>query len=325
MTENTMAHPGIGLGTWSWGNRFLWGYDPGQDHELEATFQAAVAAGVRLFDTADSYGIGRFSGRSESILGRCASRLPPAERSRLCMATKLAPFPWRLGRTGFTRAFRASRARLGGRIDRVQLHWSTARYLPWQELPLIDGLADLVEQGEVAELGVSNLGPARLRELHSHLEGRGIPLVSVQVQFSLLSPQPLSPGGILDTCRELGVEPLAYSPLALGLLTRQPGEELQGLTAPRRALFQRLQPSLSGLLALMQSIAAFHESSLAAVAINWCRAHGTLPIVGMRRPAQLKGCTSALDWELSQDERKELDALALALPVRMPDNPFQSS
>jgi pyridoxine 4-dehydrogenase len=145
------------------------------------------------------------------------------------------------------------------------------------------------------------------------------------VQFSLLSPQPLSPGGILDTCWDLGVEPLAYSPLALGLLARQPGEELQRLTIPRRALFQRLQPSLSGLLTLMQSIAAVHESSLAAVAINWCRAHGALPIVGMRSPAQLKSCLSALDWELSQDQREELDALALRLPVRMPDNPFQSS
>jgi pyridoxine 4-dehydrogenase len=325
MADNTMAHPGIGLGTWSWGNRFLWGYDPRQDSELEATFRAAVAAGVRLFDTADSYGTGRFDGRSESILGGCVSRLPQEERSRLCIATKLAPFPWRLGRTGFKRAFRTSRTRLGGQIDRVQLHWSTARYLPWQEQPLIDGLADLVEQGEVAELGVSNFGPVRLRELHSHLGTRGIRLVSVQVQFSLLSPQPLNSGGILDTCRELGVELLAYSPLALGLLARHSHNDLQGFTGPRRALFQRLQPSLSGLLGLMQTIADSHRSSLAAVAINWCRAHGSLPIVGMRRPAQLTEVASALEWELSAGERQELDDLALALPVRMPDNPFQSA
>lgn len=324
MAVHTMAHPGIGLGTWAWGNRFLWGYDPDRDHELEATFLAAVEAGVRLVDTADSYGTGRFEGRSESILGRCVSRLPPSLRSRVCLATKLAPFPWRLGRNGFTRAFNASRDRLGGRIDRVQLHWSTARYLPWQELPLIDGLADLVEQGEVAELGLSNLGPAKLRELHSHLVSRGIRLASVQVQFSLLSPQALSPGGMLDTCRDLGVQLLAYSPLALGLLARPIGAGLEDLSAPRGALFQRLQPSLSDLLSLMQTIAETHQCSLAGVAINWCRAHGALPIVGMRRPAQAGEMSLALNQELSEGERQALDERALGLPVRMPANPFQS-
>ena len=146
----TMAHPparppGIGVGTWAWGNQFLWGYDPSQDPMLEATFAAAVAAGLCTFDTADSYGTGRFNGRSEALLGRFVAALPPARRESLCVATKLAPFPWRLGRQGYQRAFEASKHRLGGRVDLVQLHWSTARYAPWQEGPLLDGLADLVQ------------------------------------------------------------------------------------------------------------------------------------------------------------------------------------
>ena len=224
---NTMTHPGIGVGTWAWGNQFLWGYNPSHDAELEATFRAAVAADLRLFDTADSYGTGRFNGRSEALLGRFAAALPAPQRQRICLATKLAPFPWRLGRGGYRRGFEASQRRLG-RIDRVQLHWSTARYAPWQELPLIDGLADLVERGAATELGVSNMGPRRLRQVHAHLADRGIRLVSLQVQCSLLAPEPIAPGGLVDTCRELNIELLAYSPLALGLLARRAGAGRDG-------------------------------------------------------------------------------------------------
>jgi len=84
-----------------------------QDPVLEATFQRAVACGLQVFDTADSYGTGRFNGRSEALLGRFSAALPPQQRTRLCLATKLAPFPWRLGRRGYQRGFAASKQRLG--------------------------------------------------------------------------------------------------------------------------------------------------------------------------------------------------------------------
>jgi len=187
--------PGIGVGTWSWGNRLLWGYDPGQDEQLKACFDRALAVGLRFFDTADSYGTGRFNGRSEALLGTFCAAVPEKLRGEITVATKLAPFPWRLGRDGFARAFAASHRRLQGKLDRVQLHWSTARYAPWQEQPLLDGLADLVAAGEVAGLGVSNMGPRRLRQVHGHLARRGLPLLSLQVQLSLLAPEAVAPGG----------------------------------------------------------------------------------------------------------------------------------
>ena len=52
-----------GLGTWSWGNQFLWGYDTSMDTELQEVFNLAASKGVNLFDTADSYGTGRLNGR----------------------------------------------------------------------------------------------------------------------------------------------------------------------------------------------------------------------------------------------------------------------
>lgn len=320
-----MAHPGIGVGTWAWGNQLLWNYDPSADAELEACFRQAVASGLRFFDTADSYGTGRFQGRSEQLLGRFAAALPPDHRQGLCLATKLAPFPWRLGRRGFDRALAASEQRLGGRIDRVQLHWSTSRYAPWQEGPLLEGLADQVAAGRVAELGLSNIGPRGLRRLHGRLRRRGVRLTSLQVQLSLLARQPLAAGGVAEVCRELGVQLIAYSPLALGLLARSDPTQALPVSGPRRWLFQRLAPALSPLLGLMAEIGAHHGAPPAAVALNWCRAHGAQPIPGLRRPEQVAVVAAALAWQLDPAERQALDRQAAAIGAAMPANPFQSA
>lgn len=317
---------GIGFGTWAWGNQLLWGYQPERDDpDLAATLSAAVQGGLSLVDTADSYGTGRLNGRSERLLGQFLRAMDPVQSQKLKVATKLAPFPWRLGRGGFKRAFDASKERLGGRLDRIQLHWSTARYAPWQELPLLDGLGDLVEQGLVPELGLSNVGPKRLRFLHEHLLNRGISLKSVQVQLSLLAPEPVLHGELADVCRELGVELLAYSPLALGILAIPPGAQGTTATMLRSRLFQRLLPASEVLRAVMVEIAASRSASMAQVALNWCRAHGACPIPGLRRPAQVIDVTQALQWSLSETERQALDQASKKTVARMPANPFQSA
>ncbi len=317
--------PGIGVGTWAWGNQFLWGYDPAQDEELAACFRRAVDLGLTFFDTADSYGTGRFGGRSEALLGRFIDALPPSRRQEVTVATKLAPFPWRLGRRGFERAFEASLLRLRGHLDRVQLHWSTARYTPWQEAPLLEGLADLLEQGRVGSLGVSNLGPVRLRRVHQQLAQRGLQLCSLQVQLSLLAPEAIGVKGVAPVCRELGIDLLAYSPLALGLLARPAGDNRNPPRGPRGLLFRRLGPRIKPLLETIERMARAHDAPMAAVAINWCRAHGAMPLVGLRRVDQAEAAASAAAWSLDDAERLELDAVAMASRARMPANPFQSA
>jgi len=319
------SQPGIGVGTWAWGNQVLWGYDPHRDDAtLAATFQRCLERDLLFFDTADSYGTGRFNGRSEALLGRFAMQASAADRQRLCIATKLAPFPWRLGRRGYDRAFAASQARLCGQMKRVQLHWSTARYAPWQEGPLLLGLADQVLRGAVASLGVSNVGPRGLRHLRALLADQGVRLASLQVQLSLLSPEAVQPGGVAETCRELGIDLIAYSPLALGLLSREP--DLPPPPGPRGLLFRRLQPGLRPLREAMAELAAGRPGGRAAVALNWCRAHGAMPIPGLRNPDQVERASEALSWTLSTEERQHLDRLALAAGApRMPANPFQSA
>lgn len=317
--------PSIGVGTWAWGNQFLWGYDRHQDSQIQAAFESAVRLGLHFFDTADSYGTGRLSGRSETLLGTWCAALPPADRQALTVATKLAPFPWRLGRAGFNRAFAASVNRLQGKLDRVQLHWSTARYAPWQEMPLLEGLADLVVAGRVAELGVSNVGPRRLRQMHAHLAQRGVNLASLQVQFSLLAPEPALPGGVAEVCRDLGVELIAYSPLALGWLAPVQGKPRPRPSGPRSLLFARLERGAESVNQTLLKIAAARAVPAAAVALNWCRAHGAMPIPGLRRSNQVEVAAGAMAWSLSEAERAELDACAFANTTRMPANPFQSA
>lgn len=319
-----LPQPGIGVGTWAWGNQFLWGYNPDQDQALQATFERAILRGLCFFDTADSYGTGRFNGRSEQLLGAFCAAVPAPERREIQVATKLAPFPWRLGRRGLHPAFAASRARLQGQLDRVQLHWSTARYAPWQEVALLDGLADLVEAGMVPELGLSNVGPRRLRWMQKRLADRGVAIASLQVQFSLLAPEPLVADGVVETCRELGIPLIAYSPLALGLLARSP-DPASPPQGPRRLLFRRLEPALAPLRQAMAAMAVPRGAPLAAVALNWCRAHGAMPIPGLRTPEQVEVAAAAATWSLTTAERLELDRLALAPGPRMPANPFQSA
>ena len=317
---------GIGFGTWSWGNQLLWGYQPERDDpDLAATLSAAVQGGLSLVDTADSYGTGRLNGRSELLLGQFLRAMEPAQSQQLKVATKLAPFPWRLGRGGFKRAFAASKKRLGGHLDRIQLHWSTVRYAPWQELPLLDGLGDLVEQGLVPELGLSNVGPKRLRFLHKHLLIRGIRLQSVQVKLSLLAPEALLNGQLAQVCQELDVELLAYSPLALGILAIPPGVQGTTSTVLRSRLFRRLLPASEDLRAVMAEIATQRKASMAQVALNWCRAHGACPIPGLRRPVQAHDAAKALGLSLSAAEKEALDQLSQRTLARMPANPFQSA
>ena len=107
----------IGCGTWSWGNRLLWDYDPSQDEEIYRAYKAQRDAGVTLFDTGDSYGTLDLNGRAEILLGRFERRYledisnnksssamfglgtflgtEDKMNNKQQVATKLAPYPWR--------------------------------------------------------------------------------------------------------------------------------------------------------------------------------------------------------------------------------------
>jgi len=155
----------IGLGTWSWGNKLFWNYKSLNDDDLRETYNEALRRGFDLIDTADSYGTGNLQGRSELLIGKFLLNTPSAKKQRIQVATKLAPYPWRIGDRGFNKPFLKSLERLNNKLDIVQLHWSTAKYNPWQELGLLNNLCDLKDQGFDFQIGLSNIGPQRLKKL----------------------------------------------------------------------------------------------------------------------------------------------------------------
>jgi pyridoxine 4-dehydrogenase len=287
-------------------------------------FNLCVSNGVTLFDTGDSYGTGRLNGRSELLLGRFAKEYQGINQDNICIATKLAAYPWRWTRQSMVSACKSSAQRLGRNVDVVQMHWSTANYAPWQEKGLLAGLADLYEQGLVKGVGLSNYGPKRLKLVHKKFAERGVPITSLQVQYSLLSTYPVTELGLKDVCDELGIQMIAYSPLALGLLTGKYSEKGPFPKGVRGLLFRQLLPGLRLLLACLREIAQSRNKTVSQVAINWCICKGTIPIPGAKSVEQARENIGALGWLLTASEVAQLDQAAASVDKKMVQNIFQT-
>ena len=317
----------MGLGTWSWGNQFVWGYDESMDPELRDVFNRAVAAGINTFDTADSYGTGNgFDGRSEVLLGEFLRLCPDRDAaSRVNIATKFAAYPWRITPGSVVQAARESAARLGkDSIELGQLHWSTGNYQPLQERALWAGIADAYDAGVIRAVGLSNFGPKQLRRIHTYMSDRGVPIATLQVQYSLLSRFP-ELNGTRETCDELGVRLIAYSPLALGLLTGKysvdsPPPGLRGFA------YKDVLPALPELLGTMREIGDGRGGKTPAqVAVNWCLCKDTTPIPGVKNARQLEENVGALGWRLTREEVDALDAAAAKCGKSVSQNIFQTA
>ncbi|GLI61887.1 hypothetical protein VaNZ11_004399 [Volvox africanus] len=318
----------MGLGTWSWGNRFLWGYDESQDPELQQLFNLVVSSGINIFDTADSYGTGRLNGKSELLLGKFLQEYPGSEQVRdgVHIATKFAAYPWRVLPGNVVAACRGSLNRLGlEQLSVGQLHWSTANYQPLQELALQAGLADCYQQGLVREVGISNYGPEQLKKIHAALAKRGVPLASAQIQFSLLS-WGTAQQDLKALCDDLGIVVIAYSPLALGLLSGKYSVEEGGRLpdGPRGTLFRQLLPEVQPLVRIVKEVAEKRGKTPSQVAINWCMCKGTVPIPGAKDLAQARENLGALGWRLGAGEVAELDKAAANIKKGMVQNIFQT-
>ena len=286
----------FGLGTWAWGDRLVWGFggDYGAD-DVRAAFEAAVRAGVRLFDTAEIYG----QGESERLLGQFMAELDV----RPMIATKFAPLPWRLQRGQLVEALKASLKRL--RLERVDLYQV---HFPAPPMPVetwAEGLADAVEDGLTHAVGVSNFNAEQTERTAEVLGRRGIPLASNQVEYSLIERK-IERDGTLNLCRALGVRVIAYSPLGMGLLTGKytPDNPPAGARAwqKRKALRQ-----VGPLVSLLREIGAAHGKTPAQIAINWTICQGTLPIPGAKTVKQVESNAGAVGWRLSDGELAALD------------------
>ncbi len=300
----------MGVGAMPWSDSGLFGYGSRIGiREARAAFGACVSAGMTLFDTAEIYGFGR----SERILGT----LVREEERPTVVATKYAPYPWRLANGSVVAALRGSLRRLGlPRVDLYQIHFPS----PWLGIErLMNGLADAVEAGLTRSVGVSNFSAAQMRDAHAALSRRGMSLASNQVEYSLVHRRPET-NGVLDACRDLEVTLIAYSPLGRGVLSGRyrPGNGPADMRR-RSAVFRdeglaRIEP----LIGAMIEIGATHgDRPPAQVALNWlARQPLVLPIPGAKNATQARDNAASVVWKMTDDEVARLVQLSEPLQTR---------
>ncbi len=150
-----------------------------------------------------------------------------------------------------------------------------------------------------------------MRRAHAALAEAGIPLVSNQVNYSLLHRAPET-NGVLDACRELGTTLIAYTPLASGALTGKYRPDGRRPTGVRRHMgaFRNLEQVMP-VVEELGKIGREHDRSAAQVALNWlARQDGVLPIPGAKDAHQATENARSIDFEIGDDEAARLDQVS---------------
>lgn len=293
------------------------------------TLDAALEAGVTLIDTADVYG----SGANEEFLAPFVA----AHRDEITLATKFAierraDDPHYRGirndRAYIRSAVEASLRRLG--VETIDLYYMHRRD---PEVPLaesVGAMAELVREGKVKHLGLSEVTGAELREAHAvH------PIAALQSEWSLFSRD--VERSAVGAAAELGVTFVPYSPLGRGFLTGAFADASKDLSGSD---FRRHQPRFTGenaaknaaLLAPVHKIAATHGATAAQIALAWVQQRSTVhgltvvPIPGTRKRARLEENAAATHLTLTDAELSELEPIAAEVAGdRYPDMRFTSA
>ncbi|NVJ21162.1 aldo/keto reductase [Myxococcus sp. AM011] len=283
-------------------------YSGRDDAESEATLLHALDKGITFFDTADMYG----SGSNEELVGRV---LKP-HRAKVVLATKFGVVrdpnnPQARGINGspeyVKRACEASLRRLGmDVIDLYYLHRLDAA-TPIEDT--VGAMADLVHEGKVRHLGLSEVDADTLRRA-----SKVHPIAALQSEYSLWSREPED--GVLQACGELGIGFVPYSPLGRGFLTGQI-KRYEDLAADD---YRRNSPRFQGenftrnleLVVKVERLAKDKGCTPAQLALAWVMARGqdVVPIPGTKRRTYLDENLGALDVKLTEKDLKDIDLVA---------------
>ncbi len=307
LAGSNVAVPPLGVGTWAWGDKGTWGMGGYDTSYSEATIReawdASLEAGVTLFDTAEVYG----GGESERIIGRLLA-VEPSARSEVVIATKFMPMPWKLAVTSaLVRSAKGSVERLG--IDAIDLYQIHGPISLRSHGALADALAAAHAEGLIKAIGVSNYSAKETRSIDAALRTRGLRLATNQIEFSLLRSMP-EKVGLLACCRELGVVPLAYSPIGQGRLTGKFSVD----NPPPKARDFSAHPmeEVDKVVAVLRRIGIAHGARTPSqVALAWIIAKGVIPIPGAKSAKQALDNAGSLGWRLDDAEVAELDAASL--------------
>ncbi len=276
-----LGKSGIAVGPIAWG---MWRFGQSTVADARRLVEAALDAGVTLFDTADIYGFDGANGfgDAEALLGRLFAQTPGL-RERMVLATKggiLPPLPYDSSPAYLAQALDDSLARLGvEQIDLYQIHRPDILTHPQE---VARALADAVQAGKIRAIGVSNYTAAQISALSVFLD---TPLASHQPEFSPLHLEPLE-NGLFDQAMATGMALLAWSPLGGGRIA-----------APQDARSRRVAAALD-------LKAEETGASRAAAAYSWIMAHPArpIPIVGTQNVARVTeiGAARSLIWTRQQ-------------------------
>jgi aryl-alcohol dehydrogenase-like predicted oxidoreductase len=298
-------------------------YGTGNDAESISVIHEAIDHGITFFDTADMYGIGH----NEELLGKAIK----GKRNSIFIATKFGnvrgkdrSFLGVDGRPEYVRsACEASLRRLG--IETIDLYYQH-RVDP--NTPIEDtvgAMSDLVREGKVRYLGLSEAGTATIRKaqtVHS--------ITALQTEYSLWTRDVEEE--ILPTCRELGIGFVPYSPLGRGFLTGR----FKSLSDLPDDDFRRTSPRFQGenfkknlrIVETVEEIAAGKKCTPAQLALAWCLAQGRdiVPIPGTKKVKYLLENLKAVDIDLTPEDSESIRAAfpkGIASGERYPETQMQ--
>jgi len=305
-TIGGVSVPPMAIGTWSWGDE-VWGHKEEDMANIREAWDAGNAEGLTFYDTAEVYG----EGKSESIIGELIRGTDEKTRSQLYIATKYLPFPRPAHvfffSPGIISACQKSLKRLGVKsIDLYLVHAPGGIHSFAAEAKQ---LAYVYKQGWVKAIGVSNFSKEELIKMYDLLAGYDVPLVSNQVEFSLLRLLPET-SGLLAEMKKRNMTCLAYSPLGMGRLT---GKYSASNPVPKGRKFgsQYTWEQLDPLIADMKVLAEKYGVTVSAIALNWVISKGAIPLGGARNAKQAKENAKATTFRLTSAEVDQLSAKGL--------------
>lgn len=282
-------------------------YGTPDDDESIRTIHRALELGIDFYDTADMYG----KGENEILLGKALKNF----RDQVVLATKFGIVRTEdirqhkiSGRPEYVRsACEASLRRLG--VETIDLYY---QHRVDQDTPIeetIGAMAELVQEGKVRYLGLSEAGSQTIRRAHAvH------PIAALQTEYSLWSRD--VEDELLSTCRDLGIGLVPYSPLGRGFLTG----EIKSLDDLPQDDWRRHSPRFQSdnwehnwrLVKEIRKIAQEKDCTASQLALAWVLAQGAdiVPIPGTKRRSYLEENISALDFKLTQEDLQRIEKIA---------------